>query len=219
MNANALEEDVTTYTFELNGETYQGYCWEVTFADSDEVTVAYQVYDRGFQPPKKLQVADKEVTVRDYLALIRPSIRSIWIIFHVFAGSNATKKEAIQSFKKGGFWYGIGMAMLMFVAHIAYPEDFKADSLKGKITEFFTSFLEMFELGGSVFILVVIPIYADILFFTRKIIFELSKIGDEIFSAFGFSDPCNFDLVKTSRERRKIANTPISDKDRFHLWY
>lgn len=209
MNADAFGEDVTIYTFELNGETYQGYCWEVTFAEGDEVTVAYQVYDQGFRPPTKLQVADKEVKVRDCLALIRPSTRSIWVMPHIWAGSVATKKEAIRSwFRESSLFVLLAVTIFALVLTFYSAND---NSSFSKI--------EMFGIAALGSIIICYTFNAWVVASNYKPIFELAKIADEIFLAFAFDDPLNFDLIKTSEKHKKLHNIPVSVKTRFLLWY
>ena len=81
------------------------------------------------------------------------------------------------------------------------------------------SFFEFFVFGMGVFVIFIIPLYAYVYFSVRKNIFRLAKIADEIFLAFGFDDPPNFDLIKTTENHQRLHNIPLNAKTRFHLWY
>jgi hypothetical protein len=137
----------------------------------------------------------------EVLGVTRPATRSIWLYPYMSKGSVASWKFGLKMWV--GTIFSISFLFYFFTLTISLLNGSKFlpfdDALFG---------LGIFSLAFSALMLWLSPKY-----------FRFSRCADEVFAAFGFSNPKQIDLGKTSATYRKKHNIPLDWENKAELWY
>lgn len=189
MNANDAVDDVTLYSFDINGVKYAGCTRSATFKNGDDVEVAYDCKRDG----------------NEVLAVRRPTTRSVWLYPYMSRGTLAAKRFGIHAWLQwslvmGAAFVVFGAVMTLLLSESGFDYKFFAVFLVGAIG---------LSLAACAFI---------VLLFAPKFL-RFARAADEVFAVFGYSDPKKVDLGKTSKAHRKIHGIPWTWENKAELWY
>ncbi len=186
-NSDAADE-VTMYSFEIDGRTFAGCTRKATFKNCDVVDLVFE----------------RRLSGNELLGIRRPGMKSIWLYPNMSRGVMAGTRHAVR------LWLisSPGLSMLrcgMFVISGLIARDGVPDwpALRLLCTVAFVTALValgivMVLVGGR---------------FLRS-----TRAADEVFAAFGYPDPKNVDLQKTSKAYRKAHNLPLTEANRAERW-
>jgi len=96
MNASDAADDVTLYSFEIDGSMFAGCTRKATFRSGDEVEIVFHRKHEG----------------NEVLAVRRPSTRSIWLYPYMSRGSGAAIRHG------AGLWWRSSLAGTVFVSAV-----------------------------------------------------------------------------------------------------